>query len=549
METNMETLYIEASSIECSEERREISGLIVPMGTGEVGYTNLGGAVFEKGSIDISEPTKVKLLSQHNMKKPVGRMISAEYREGQGIFATFKLSRSTGGSDALIQAQEGLVSGLSIGAEIIASKPSRDGHMVVSSAKLKEVSLVTEPAFKSAQVLSIAASEQTDAAASAIDTAIEQLQLAPEDTTAAEILLDSVKQIIDNNPTTESETVVSDTTVEATPVEAAAVEAARPTVTAMAYTKPRIDLSNEAFLENSIRAQFGDENARQYLAAASDTTTTEVAGLVPTRQLTEIINNKSTAGRPSIDAISTGTLPDAGMKFQIPRVKTVPTTATTAEGAAFSDTQVEIEYLDVDVFKTAGMQLFDVEVLDRTSPAFFAELQSLMADAYAKSTNVAVRTAIQTGATADGTAITLPWDGAEMAGFIARASDSIYTNTLRFAQSVIVSPTQWANIMGMVDSSNRPLFVASQPQNAAGSVSQSLRGSLLGLELYVDYSLTGAADGSIIVVNRDSYTWYESPRLQLRADKVGTGKVEVGYYGYGAIATKAAAGAFKFNVA
>jgi HK97 family phage major capsid protein len=317
----------------------------------------------------------------------------------------------------------------------------------------------------------------------------------------------------------------------------------------MAFTTPRIDTNPAVFLENSIRAQLGDENARQYLAAASDTTTTEVAGLVPTRQLTEIINNKSTAGRPSIDAISTGTLPDAGFKFQIPRVKAVPTVAAAAEKGAFSDTQVEIEYLDVTVAKYAGMQLFDVEVLDRTSPAFFAELQSLMADAYAKATNVAVRTAIQAGATADGTTITLPWDGAEMAGFIARASDSIYTNTLRFATGVIVSPTQWSNIMGMVDSSNRPLFIASQPQNAAGSVSQSLRGSLLGLDLYVDYSLTGVADGSIVVVNRESFTWYESPRLQLRADKVGTGQVEVGYYGYGAIATKvpSAGGAFKFN--
>ena len=511
----METLYIEAASIECSEERREISGLIVPMGTGEVGHTNLGGAVFEAGSIDVTDISKVRLLSQHDMKKPVGRMTAAEVRP-EGIYATFKLSRSTGGNDALIQAQEGLVSGLSIGAEIIASKPSRNGHMVVTAAKLKEVSLVTEPAFKSAQVLEIAAEETIP---------------------------------VEETPQTESETVVEDTTVEATPVEAAAVEAARPTITAMVYTKPRLDLSNEAFLENSIRAQFGDENARQYLAAASDTTTTEVAGLVPTRQLTEIINNKSTAGRPSIDAISTGALPDAGMKFQIPRVKTVPTVAVAAEKGAFDDTQVEIEYLDVTVAKYAGMQLFDVEVLDRTSPAFFAELQSLMADAYAKATNVAVRTAIQTGASADATTITLPWDGAEMAGFIARASDSIYTATLRFASGVIVSPTQWSNIMGMVDSQNRPLFMASQPQNAPGSVSQSLRGSLLGLDLYVDYSLTGVADGSIVVVNRDSFTWYESPRLQLRADKVGTGKVEVGYYGYGAIATKvpSAGGAFKFN--
>jgi HK97 family phage prohead protease len=511
----METLYIEASSIECSEERREISGKIVPMGTGEIGNTNLGAYLFEAGSIDISDVSKIKLLSQHDMKKPVGRMTAAEVRE-DGIYATFKMSRSNAGSESLILAAEGLVSGLSIGAEIISSKPSRDGHTVVTAAKLKEVSLVTEPAFKSAQVLEIAAEESIP---------VEET-LQPESETVA----------VENTPT-----------VEATPVEAAAVEASAPVVKAMHYATPRIDTTPHVFLENAVRASLGDDNARQYLAAASDTTTTEVAGLVPTRQLTEIINNKSTSGRPSIDAISAGTLPDAGFKFQIPRVKAVPTVAAAAEKGAFSDTQVEIEYLDVTVAKYAGMQLFDVEVLDRTSPAFFAELQSLMADAYAKATNVAVRTAIQTGASADATAITLPWDGAEMAGFIARASDSIYTNTLRFAQSVIVSPTQWSNIMGMVDGQNRPLFIASQPQNAAGNVSQSLRGSLLGLDLYVDYSLTGVADGSIVVVNRDSYTWYESPRLQLRADKVGTGQVEVGYYGYGAIATKAAAGAFKFN--
>jgi hypothetical protein len=84
--------------------------------------------------------------------------------------------------------------------------------------------------------------------------------------------------------------------------------------------------------------------------------------------------------------------------------------------------------------------------------------------------------------------------------------------------------------------------------NAMGAVSPaSLRGQILGLDLYVDYTFSGASDNSIFIVNRDSYTWYESPRLQLRADKVGTGKVEVGYYGYGAVATKIDAGAFAFN--
>jgi len=512
----MDTLYIEASSIECSEERREISGKIVPMGTGEIGNTNLGAYVFEAGSIDIEDVSKIKLFSQHDMKKPVGRMTAAETRE-DGIYATFKLSRSTGGNDAMIMASEGLVSGLSIGAEILASKPSRKGHTVVTAAKLKEVSLVTEPAFKSAQILEIAAEE--------------------------------VIPVEENQPT-ESETVAVENTptVEATPVEAAAVEASAPVVKAMSYTKPRINLAPEVYLENTIRAQFGDESARQYLLAASDTNTTDVAGLVPTRQLTEIINGKTTATRAAIDAISSGTLPDAGMKFQIPRVKVAPTVEVEPEGAAFSDTQVEIEYLDVDVKKFAGMQLFDVEVLDRTSPAFFSELQKLMADAYAKATDNYVIGELAAGATPDTTGITLPWDGDAFSAFISRGAASIYTNTFKFATGVIVTPTQWANIMALNDTTKRPIFTAAQPMNAMGAVSPaSLRGQILGLDLYVDYTFSGASDNSIFIVNRDSYTWYESPRLQLRADKVGTGKVEVGYYGYGAVATKIDAGAFAFN--
>ncbi len=86
--------------------------------------------------------------------------------------------------------------------------------------------------------------------------------------------------------------------------------------------------------ENSIRAALGDEDARQYLRAAADTT--DNAGLVPTRQLSEIINPLGTTIRPSIDAISRGVLPDAGMTFEIPKITQVPTVGEVAEDAAFT---------------------------------------------------------------------------------------------------------------------------------------------------------------------------------------------------------------------
>jgi hypothetical protein len=53
----------------------------------------------------------------------------------------------------------------------------------------------------------------------------------------------------------------------------------------------------------------------------------------------------------------------------------------------------------------------------------------------------------------------------------------------------------------------------------------------------------------MIIANPDAYTWYESPRLSLRTNVINTGQIDVSYYGYGAIATKIGAGAYRFMVA
>ena len=496
---------------------RTVSGKIVPLNV-EAGSTNMGKVIFASGSIAIEDPKAIKLLSQHDNKKPLGRMVSFSESENS-IDAVFSISRSQRGTEALILAEEGLQSGLSIGAEVLKSK-IKDGVTYVSAARLVEVSLVTEPAFKSAQVTDIAAEE------SDVEETIQP---------------------------TESETAVENTTpaVEATPVEAPAVEAARPTVSAAYFTKPRIEVTAAKYAENTIRAALGDESARQYLLAADDTT--DNAGLVPTRQLSEIINPLGTTIRPSIDAISRGVLPDAGMTFEIPKITAMPTVAETAEGSAFSDTDQTSAFLSVSVKKYAGQQTFSVELLDRTSPAFFDELVRNMAAAYAKTTNSAVNAALISGASLDATTVATYPTAAELLGIVARGSASVYAATAGlpnpFARNMVVSTGQWSNIMSLNDS-GRPIYTASQPMNAGGQVAPtSLTGNVAGLNLYVDPTNAGDGDGTILVVNPDAYTWYESPTYRLRAESTAAGQVTIGYYGFGAIATKVGAGAFKNNKA
>ena len=515
----METLYIEASSIECSEDRREISGKIVPLGTGEIGKTNLGAYTFAAGSIEIADVSKIKLLSQHDMKKPVGRMIAAETRE-DGIYATFKLSRSTGGNDALVMASEGLVSGLSIGAEIISSKPSRDGYTVVTAAKLKEVSLVTEPAFKSAEVLEIAAEE---APAEAVET----------------------------NLPTESETVVEDTTVEATPVEAAAVEAARPTVQAMVYTTPRIEVTKRNYLENTLKANvFGDEDSRQWLRAADNDQTTG-AGFIPTPQSTQLLNFLSNADRPMIDSVSRGTMPEFGKTFELPKITEVPLVDQIDENGAVTESQLEASYITVTKKSFKGRAITTLELLTNSTPAFLDELLVQMEYAYAKDTEQFVTTAIQGAGTLNATAQANSATG--LLNYVSSAAAAVYSASLGFGRNMIVTPEQWANIMSYADN-GRPIYIAANPQNAGGALTPtSLRGNVAGLDLRVSRYMQGSggvgtADYSMAVINPDAYTWYEGARQQLRTNINSDGTVDILLFGQGALATKLAAGANWFNL-
>jgi HK97 family phage prohead protease len=515
----MKEMLTFSAELTADASERTISGKIVPF-NGEVGNTSAGAVVFERGAINIADSSKVKLLLEHDPKQPIGRAQFFNETE-DGIFASFKISKSSRGSDALIEASEELRTGLSVGVMVNAAKP-KNGVLYVSSADLLEVSLVQAAAFKSAAVTDIAASE---------DEAVEETL------------------------PTESETATVETTpaVEATPtVEAAAVEAARPAVTAMAYTKPRIEVTAAKYAEQSIRAALGDDSARQYIAAADNTT--DNAGLVPTRQLSEIINPLGTTIRPSIDAISRGVLPDAGMTFEIPKITAMPTVAVAAEDAAFSNTDQNSAFLSVSVAKYAGQQVFSVELLDRTSPAFFDELVRNMAAAYAKSTNAAVNAALISGATLDATTVATYPTATELLGIVARGSASVYGATAGlpnpFARNMVVSTGQWSNIMTLNDA-GRPIYnTVTNPMNQAGlATPTSLTGNVAGLNLYVDPENAGDGDGTILIVNPDAYTWYESPTYRLRAESTAAGQVTIGYYGYGAIATKVGAGAFKNNKA
>ena len=499
-------------------ESRIIAGRIVQWDA--VGNTSAGQTKFLENSITLGKDTK--LVLEHEQTKPIGKLVEWS-QDATGITASFKIAKTTAGNDALEEAATGLRSDFSVGVQV-ADWSNDNGVMAISSSALVEVSLVTSGAIPGAEVQKVAA----------VDT--------PE-------ISEESQEVTQSNPEGEQ---VSDTTVPeasaAETVEAAKVEVKAATAPYISTTVRNPIVDKASYLEHSVRAKLGSEESRMFVAAAADVT--DNAGLVPTRQLTEVINGISNADRPTIDSISRGALPDAGMSFEIPKITVAPTVAVATEGGTPSETDQNAAFVTVNVQKFIGQQTFSLELLDRSSPAFFAELVRQMEYAYAKATDARVNAVLETNGTNGGDRAALT-TGALVADFVADAAVSIYSNTLGFAQNILVSPDQWGVLMGLVDSSNRPIFQQTvNPQNAGGDLTATaIRGNLLGLNLRVSRALAGVGDNSMIIVNPDAYTWYESPRLSLQTNLISTGQVQVGYYGYGAVATKLAAGAYRYMVA
>jgi HK97 family phage major capsid protein len=287
----------------------------------------------------------------------------------------------------------------------------------------------------------------------------------------------------------------------------------------------------------------GNQDSVTYVRAADESTSTNT-GLTLAPHLTEFISD-TIFGRPTIDAISGGALPASGMSFTIPKLVTAPTVADVNEEGSPFGTPMTSDFLTVNVNKFAGASIVSYELIDRSNPAFLTELLRELSSAYAKATDLAVVSALLSGAT-DATAVAGTASGLQ--SFIATESAAAYAGSGNFARNLIANSDNWAAIMGFQDDADRPLYMAAAPQNAPGAVNgTSIVGNVLGTSLYVDPHMADGRNDRMLLVAPEAATWYESPVRQVRAEAIGTGQIEISLYGYGAIALKKPLGIRKYK--
>ena len=507
-------------------ERRIISGKVMEYGA--IGQTSAGPVMFEHGSIQVPNTGKIKLLAQHEPNNPIGRAQSFS-TQGDFIYGSFKISNSSKGTDYLTLAAEDLVSGLSVGVEVISSLP-KDNYLLVTAASLKEVSLVESPAFENAVVTKVAASESE----------------AEQDNT---------------NPQTESEAVMTtapETTAPETEAEAPVVEASRPVVSA-SYLVGEVRSpikTNAQYLEHTIKAQMGNDVSRDYIRAAdaqakkieaaNDSFTTNPA-FSPVQYVSNVIDT-SVMSRPTIDALGGArALAASGMTVSHPKITTSATISTVAEGGSTAATQIVSAYVNATVVKLAGTQIMSTELLDRSDPSFYAAMYENCLRAYAKASDAAVIAEIVSGGTQSSTqAATI----AGLQAYVAQAAPAVYAAAGETATAFIAGTSVWSLLIGSLDTTGRSIFNAASPMNANGqSTPRGLRGDMMGLDLWVDANMVSTTiDDCAFIVNPMSIAIYESPKLTLSVNVVATGEISTMLYGYFATKTLVSGGLQRYNL-
>jgi hypothetical protein len=106
--------------------------------------------------------------------------------------------------------------------------------------------------------------------------------------------------------------------------------------------------------------------------------------------------------------------------------------------------------------------------------------------------------------------------------------------------------------MGAVDTTKRPIYNAIQPMNAAGQVGpRSIRGNVLGLDLYVDKNFAASTvdDNSAVILAPEAFTVYRSPQAYMSVNVVSNLQVQVAIYGFMATIAKMPYGIIKYQKA
>jgi HK97 family phage prohead protease len=478
---------------------RTITGIAVPWDV----VANASGqkVMFKRGAFDLNGKP-ARLLENHD-GRPIGIVTELiDLDNGLGFSATF--ARSKQADDVVELIQMSAYDSVSVGAVPKKFKYDKNGVMIVSSADLQELSVVSVPAFADAVIEKIAASE-TD------PEEVEEESTEPQPDTSLQ-----------------EETMSQETQVEASAPDAI------PTSPIFASAKKNFTMPSAA---EYISAAFvgGDQwraMSEGIRAAAPDVITSDIPGVLPLPIVSPVYNN-FIGRRPVIDAIGAKAMPQGGKVFIRPEVTTHTSIGNQAtENTALTQGTFVITDNQVTKGTYGGYVTLSEQSIDWSQPEIISLVLDDMARIYANATDNVAADNLASGATV--TRNFASASGADPAYWVewiyGAASTILSSSNGNLPTHLFLAPNVWASLSSLSDTADRPLFPNVGPMNAfGGSNANSTDMMAFGLKVVVDRNF---AASTVIVGDPSGYEIFEQQKGAISIDVPSTLSRTIAFRGY-----------------
>ena len=469
-----------------------ISGLAVPWDV--VATVSDGTSVqFARGAFDVTQKA-AKLIENHDMSQLRG-VVSTLTDSPQGLEFEATLADTRASRDAVALLQAGAYDSVSVGAHPITFTTDPAGVMTVTEARLVELSLVAVPAYAEAVI--------TQVAATAADPD-------PDPDTEEQEMSDAVT----------AEPIAAEATIPTNPIIYA--EAKRP------FLMPTPAEYISAFLTGGARFDAMQDGIR---AAAPDVINTDLPGILPVPIVQPVYNN-FIGNRPVVDAIGARAMPGGGKVFIRPKVTTHTTIGVqSAENASLDDGTFVVDDLQVTKATYGGYVTLSEQAIDFTTPEVIGLLLDDMGRIYANQTDNVAADALVAGSTTAEAFVGVITDPAAWALWVSKSAQVILSaSNGNLPTHLFVSPDRWGDLLGLSDTSDRPLFPNIGPMNAYGDLAvTSDMGMAFGLRVVVDRNF---AAGTTIIGDASGFECYEQQKGAISVDVPSTLSRTIAFRGY-----------------
>jgi len=457
-----------------STEPARIAGLAVPWDT--VATVSSGQQVrFSRGAFDTGQKP-AKLIENHDITQLRG-IVDTLVDADAGLEFEATLADTAASRDAVALLKAGAYDSVSVGANPVKFSTDASGIMTVTEASLQEISLVAFAAFEGATITEIAA------------------------------------QVTDN---TEQESEEMPDAETAAPIEA---EATIPTQPIMyAPQRPTLPTAVEYIIATIRGGQNLDSMLQRVHAAAPEVGTTDTPGILPEPIVGPVYNN-FLARRPVVDAVGVKAMPGGGKIFIRPEVTTH---TSMAEQANEFDTLQSGTFVVTDNQVTkhtfGGYVSISEQDLDWTEPAVLSLILDDLGRIYANTTDNYAADQMVAGITnSNNFALASTGDPAYWATWIAEAAKDILTDSNgNMPTHLFMHPGIWQDLIGLSDTTNRPMFPQIGPMNAQGDLTPtSATGNAFGLSVIVDRNF---ASGTLIIGDASGFELFEQQKGAITVD-------------------------------